>query len=130
MAQFKWTKKKKKKGIVMPLSKATPPEPLPPPSNLDSSSGVQLPKNPTLDISDRTKLLNTKKKMKTALAVTFSTTTSSPPLLTGDDLFVACLLSDGMKMNTDTNNTTPPLLPKNPKKHYQGCFQNRSLCLL
>jgi hypothetical protein len=49
-----------------------------------------------------------------------STTISSPPLLTGNDLFVASLLSDGMKMNTDTNTTVvtktkkalPTMFPK------------------
>jgi hypothetical protein len=114
MAPMKW-KNKKKEVVVMPLSMASSTESPTPSSVTVPSIGPNIQENPTLNDIDYTRARKTKKPKKTALAVSFSTT-SSPPLITSDDLFVASLLSDGLKVS-NTNNT-PPILPKK-KKPYQ-----------
>jgi hypothetical protein len=114
MAPTKWKNKKKKKVVVS----ASPTKTLTPPSVTVPSISRNIQENPTTNDTDSPRLKKTKKTKKTALAVTFSkkSTTANPPLITGDDLFVASLLSDGLRVST-TNNT-PPNIPKK-KKPYQ-----------
>jgi hypothetical protein len=98
-------KLKRKKAVVMPLPMAPPPVPLQPSSDPQVVFiGNNLPENLITQDNDHTEQCDSKKARKTAPTVSFSITSS--PLLTGDDVFVDSLLTDGIE-------TSPPPMARN-----------------